>query len=295
MDSDLVLQLFRKINQHQDSGGRSPHKPLLVLMALAQLRNEGSSKLVFSDVETKLRELIEDYRPPRQSRAQPANPFTRLESTIWTLSEPVANDSARELRDRHVYGMFTPEVEAALKEDDKLAQAVARMLVDREFADTQMQEVLIATGLGDISIIAEDPADLPTDKKRSSKWPGLVLDAWNRTCAFCGYSGLLGHAPVGLEAAHLRWFKKGGPDELDNGLALCSLDHKLLDSGALGLTQDFRIRVSQGFVGIASAGQRVLDLHGKPLPVPRPGTPLPNLDHVEWHDQEVFRGPALTA
>lgn len=294
MNSEKVLELFKGINQHQDTGGRSPHKPLLVLLALAQLRNSGSSKLVFSEVEIKLKELIEDYRPPRQTPAKPANPFTRLESAVWQLSSPVTTDSARELREGHVYGSFTPEIESALRSDDSLAQSIARMLVDREFADTQMEEVLVATGLGDIRPFSDDQESPPTEKKRNSAWPNLILTAWNRTCAFCGYSGLLGHASVGLEAAHVRWFKKGGPDELDNGLALCSLDHKLLDSGALGITEDMRIRVSQGFVGIASAGQRVLDLHGKPIVSPKPGTLLPHKEHVRWHDQEVFRAPALT-
>jgi hypothetical protein len=34
---------------------------------------------------------------------------------------------------------------------------------------------------------------------------------------------------VGIEAAHVRWFAFDRPDALDNGLALCALDHKLFD------------------------------------------------------------------
>ena len=40
---------------------------------------------------------------------------------------------------------------------------------------------------------------------------------------------------VGLEAAHIRWWAADGPDEVDNAVALCSLHHKLLDRGAIGL------------------------------------------------------------
>jgi hypothetical protein len=37
-----------------------------------------------------------------------------------------------------------------------------------------------------------------------------------------------------------RWFAFDGPDTPDNGLALCSLHHKLFDLGALGLDQRLR-------------------------------------------------------
>jgi HNH endonuclease len=36
----------------------------------------------------------------------------------------------------------------------------------------------------------------------------------------------------GLEAAHIKWFQARGPDVVQNGLALCSLHHKIFDLGA---------------------------------------------------------------
>jgi putative restriction endonuclease len=167
------------------------------------------------------------------------------------------------------------------------------MLVDREFADSQMQDVLIATGLGDINITSGAEPEESEQRRRSPSWPRAILTAWNKTCAFCGYSGMLGAATVGLEAAHIRWFKKGGPDEMDNGLALCALDHKLLDTGVLGVSPDYRIRVARDCIGIASAGERILQLHGRRLTSPKPGTPLPNQAHLLWHAHQVFKAPAL--
>jgi putative restriction endonuclease len=38
-----------------------------------------------------------------------------------------------------------------------------------------------------------------------------------------------------------------GPDALHTGLALCALHHKLIDRGALGLTDDCRVRISSSF------------------------------------------------
>jgi hypothetical protein len=38
----------------------------------------------------------------------------------------------------------------------------------------------------------------------------MVLQAWDRQRAFCGYDGQLAGACAGLEAAHVRWFPSTG-------------------------------------------------------------------------------------
>ena len=50
---------------------------------------------------------------------------------------------------------------------------------------------------------------------------------------------------MGLEAAHIRWFAYGGPDEADNGLALCSFHHHALDRGGITISPELRVLVSQ--------------------------------------------------
>lgn len=118
-----------------------------------------------------------------------------------------------------------------------------------------------------------------------------VLKGWDECCAFCGYDGRLGSTPVGIEAAHVRWFNLGGPDDLDNGFALCSLHHKLFDRGALGLTPDMTVLVSPMFTARTEASKRVYDLHGRALQ-PRPGTLLPAERHRVWHEEQVFKATA---
>jgi len=99
----------------------------------------------------------------------------------------------------------------------------------------------------------------------------------------------------GVEAAHVRWFSFDGPDSLDNGLVLCVLlHHKLFDVAALGLDPALRIQVSMTFTARTPAGRALYDLHGRQLHL-RPGTTLPNLDHVRWHAREVFKGQPLAA
>jgi putative restriction endonuclease len=114
-------------------------------------------------------------------------------------------------------------------------------------------------------------------------------------CAFCGFDGALGRNPVGLEAAHLRWHSQDGPDEVNNGLALCSLHHTLFDLGVLGLTPALHIQVSQHYVARSEAGQTVDALHRQPITAPRPGWPGLDPDYVVWHGLQVFKRPAAQA
>jgi putative restriction endonuclease len=133
-----------------------------------------------------------------------------------------------------------------------------------------------------------------TPRRRNPGWRAAVLQAWDRQCAFCGYDGQLAGTSAGIDAAHVRWFTFDGPDDLDNGLALCALHHKLFDLGALGLDLDLRVQVSAVFTARTPAGRTVYELHERPL-TPRPGTITPSADHITWHTREVFKGKPLAA
>lgn len=68
----------------------------------------------------------------------------------------------------------------------------------------------------------------------------------------------------------------------------CSLHHKLLDRGVLGLGTDYRIKVSRHYTARTDAGRQVYELGGRVLQ-PRTSTPLPAPDHVTWHERQVFK------
>jgi putative restriction endonuclease len=249
-----VLDGFASLRQHQRGGQRSPHKPLLVLLALGRLAATGSSELPWSLVESELADLIAEFGPPsRTSRAQSAAyPFTGLRADgVWVLSQDVQMDLVGPLVSEHVTGRLEPAVEAALRGDPALIAAAARALVLTNFPETVAPDVLAEVGL-DPDAVLSAAVDLGDDRaamqrRRSPAWRAAVLQAWDRQCAFCGYDGQLSGASAGIDAAHVRWFTFGGPDDLDNGLALCALHHKLFDLGALGLDLNLRVLVSAVF------------------------------------------------
>jgi putative restriction endonuclease len=297
-DAEQVLDRLTSLRQHQQDGRRSPHKPLLVLLALGRLAATGSSATPWSVAETELARLIAEFGPPSRtgSAQSAAYPFTRLRADgVWTLDRDVPMDNVGPLR-AGVTGRLEASLEEALRSRPALIPAVARSLVDCHWPSTVAGDVLEAVGL-DLEESGEaiaPPQVTEEQRKRSRAWRDAVLEAWDRQGAFCGFDGQAGGVPVGIEAAHVHWFTLDGPDTLDNGLALCVLHHKLFDRGMLGLDDDLAVVVSRRYSARTPQGRAVYDLHGHRL-APRPGTVPPAEPHVLWHRGQVFQGQPLAA
>jgi putative restriction endonuclease len=164
------------------------------------------------------------------------------------------------LPSQHVAGRLEPGVESALRGDPALIRTVARALALSNFLETVAPDVLAAAGLDPDAVLsaADNLGDdrAAVRRRRSPAWRTAVLQAWDRQCAFCGYDGQLAGASAGIDAAHVRWFTFDGPDDLDNGLALRALHHKLFDLGAIGLDLSLRALVSAVFLLVRQqAGQ----------------------------------------
>lgn len=298
VDEGSALERLTALRQYQGDGKRAPHKPLLVLLALGQLASAGSSSMPWSLVEERLGDLLAEFgTSTTKGASSAAYPFTRLRSDgVWQLSRDVPNDNVGPLNAEPIVGHFTADIEQEFLRSHELLNAVARALVESQFPPTIAPDVLAAVGL-DPDVVFGAPASNATlvqVRRRDPNWRRQIVAAWDRSCAFCGFDGALGGAPVGVEAAHVRWFTFDGPDDLDNGLALCSLHHKLLDRGAIGLQDPGTVIVSAAFSAVGAVGRAVYELHGRELR-PRPGTVLPALEYVHWHRREVFKGNPLAA
>ncbi len=138
---EQVLDRFRSLRQHQQSGRRSPHKPLLVLLALGQVARNGSSALAWQEAQPALADLVAEFGPVSKTpRAQSAAyPFTRLRSDgVWLLDTDVPMDNVGPLsgaaaaytslseaeaelgglgKEPGVTGRLDPQLEAALSAD----------------------------------------------------------------------------------------------------------------------------------------------------------------------------------
>jgi putative restriction endonuclease len=302
---DELLNALTTLRRAQIGNRRAPHKPLLVLWLLGRFAATGSTVVMYDEAEEPVSRLINDFGPPVMSpsraKERAAMPFVHLERTLWDLRDqdgnaigPNAPERGSALRTVGAHGGLHPHIEHLLTGPDTLA-ASARLLVDQHFTPALKTAICSAVGL-DLAGL-EDAAHHPSAKKRPRRagFVEEVLHAYAYACTFCGFDGALGRSPVGLEAAHVRWHSQDGPDEVSNGLALCSLHHTLFDLGVLGLTPNLRIQVSQSYVTRSPAGRTVDALHGQPITAPSPGRPAIDPRHIIWHGLQVFKRPAAQA
>lgn len=282
------------------NGVRAPHKPLLLLYVLGLLQRSGSNTPVaFTDVELPLNELLTEFGPPRRTSA--GYPFHHLTTDgLWVVrtragdGSPGANLGA--LRSSGATGALHPAFAAALLADPELLKRIAHRLLDANFPATLHEDIAEQVGLDLTGEIAGRATSTRAKNRRSREFRDQILLAYEMRCAMCGWDARLGSVAVGLEAAHVRWFNIGGPDEPANGLCLCSLHHKLLDTGVLGLTPEHTLAVSAHFVGGGALAQEfVFSLLGKEIAEPMTGFPAVADAHISWHAAEVFRAPARIA
>lgn len=294
------------LRRAQIGNRRAPHKPLLMLWLLGRMTAVGSTAVTYDEAEAPVSRLINDFGPAvtnrSRARERAAMPFVHLERQLWDLRDhdgqavgPDAPERGTWLLNKGAHGRLRPEVEALLADPGTLA-AAARLLLEQHFTPALEAPICDAVGL-DLTGL-DEVVYIPAERKRRKRRAGFaeeVLHAYAYACAFCGFDGALGRNPVGLEAAHVRWHSQDGPDEVSNGLALCSLHHTLFDLGVLGLLPDLRIQVSQLYVARSTAGQAVDALHGQPVATPRPGRPTIDPRYVLWHGKQVFKRPGAHA
>jgi putative restriction endonuclease len=302
MTPDDLRRRVATLRTNVHRGRRAPHKPLLLLWALARFA-EGHERLAYARLEPAVNALLDDFGPPYRTTAD--MPFWHLQSDgVWVVEDADALPPGKgqkkplvtTLREREAVGSLAPDVRALLRDHPELVGELAGLLLDH-FPRTYHEDLLHAVGWEARArpIVGETPSRYRTSRRpRDPDFRARVLDAYDAQCAVCGFSATLADHLVGLDAAHIQWHSEDGPDETANGLALCVLHHTLFDRGAFTLSVDPERRVEVAVLAKAPAASSalLLDLHGQPLRRPSDDGEAPDSAFVRWHRSEVFRKPA---
>ncbi len=284
MNLQHLISSIHSIRMWSSGGQRAPHKPLLILLALGRLQQQ-QTKLAFADIKEQLASLIEEFGPPRKV-IHPQYPFVRLTiDGIWQINKDysgVSSDpSSRRLEEDNVIGEFTPEVLACLQQDTIAIPRIAQEVLDANFPDTLHDDILTAVGLN-------IHFDISKRRRRDAKFRERVLEAYRYQCAICGTGIRMKNAIVALEAAHIKWHQAHGPDEVENGLALCSIHHKLLDVGAFTINHNHEVLVSPKANG-AGIDTILIKYQHQRISEPQLTHQYPKPEFLDWHVQEVFK------
>lgn len=288
MNAEELRKLFSNINTWKRNGERAPHKPLLILYALGRLDRKEPRLVSYAQVKENLKHLLAEFGPPRPNHVA-RYPFLRLANDgIWQVAGKKNIDTKRDwsdhtLLENETQGGFTEEVYARLSKDRKLIREVASILLGQNFPETMHEDILHEVGL-----------DLETTGKliRNPQFRERILKAYEYKCAVCGFNVRLGNILVAVEAAHIKWHQAGGPDQEENGIAFCTMHHKLFDRGVFTLSESLQFQVAETAHGTEGFDEWLMRYHGKEIRPPQSPLYRPKDAYINWHLREVFRGPA---
>lgn len=285
LNSLKLKERIRNLSIWKRGDERAPHKPLLILLTLGQLKAKRPRLLSYKEIRETLKKLLSEFGPIRQTY-HPEQPFVRMVNDgIWDLNTTVerSNIKDRWLVNHEVTGGFNEEVYSLLNNDETLIREIAEILLHKHFPATIHDDILTSVGL-DFNV---------TDKKaRDPKFREKILRAYEYSCAVCGFNVRLGSNLIAVEAAHIKWHHVGGPDSEDNGVALCAMHHKLFDRGVFTLTTSGKFLVAEGAHGTSGFEDWLMRYHGREIRSPIRPEYHPRDSFVYWHSKEVFREPA---
>lgn len=305
-----VFAAFDDIRRAQRAGVYAPHKPLLILLALARVQRNEPRLVEFAAIDAPLQSLLAEFGPSSAAKSR-HYPFWHLatdgQGALWDLHGPrellmrpaAATPPLGELRTHHVLGGFPEDVDHALRHVPGLLEAVAARVLDMCFPATLHADIAAAVGLSlDQAMTVHAGEQAPPDYitvERRRRDPGFrerVLRAYEYRCCVCGFDLRIGQLSAGLEAAHIQWHHVGGPDVEPNGLALCALHHKLFDLGAFTVEpSEHRVVFSQHAIARDRSSQGELRHHGQPMLAPQQVDMRPAPGFLAWNLKNVFKTP----
>lgn len=306
MDEREFLQRIGAIRFARPDGMRAPHKPLLLLLALARVQ-QGLSRLgqYEREVRDRLSRLLRDFGPAR-AKVNPQFPFWHLQNDgLWEIPDEdlaqirgglgskgwSASPTDGALVEQRVRGGFPETVHRLLASRPDLVQHAAQAILNAHFPAT------LHTAIRDsVGVSLAHATGLPHPPQVDTKFRHAVLNAYGNRCAVCDLDLCIEDTPLALEAVHICWHTAGGPDDTSNGLALCTLHQHTFDRGAIGLEHcsgdDFCVVVSTTIHGQRKNSrslQGLRQLHRRALRLPWQRDQAPRPAHVDWHRHQVFR------
>jgi len=293
MNKEEIRQRIDSLNVWKRGSQRAPHKPLLLLYAMGRCLRGNERMISYANIDRDLKKLLAEFGPSRKSY-HPEYPFWHLQTDgIWELGNAEqtemrafgADPKKSELLKHHVYGGLPYDVYRQLKSDRNFFADIAARILESSFPASIHEDILQAVGL-DMENMAS------TARIRDPRFRDRILTAYEYQCAVCGFNVRVGDSLVALEAAHIKWHQAGGPDIENNGIALCSMHHKLFDRGAFTISGDMKMRVSEIAHGTHGFNEWLMAYHDKEIRPPQRPAYYPEPKYVDWHVKEVFKGYA---
>lgn len=236
-----------KIKMHKSGAVISLHKPLLLLLVIADVIHGKKNEFAFKDIEEHLKHLLSRYGLKNTKSLKPEYPFVYLGSspTLWKCSIDRSMlkhpDAVTRAEAMNGIGKLEDNFYAYLQDQEK-AKAIIWQLIDSYWPEAYHQDIMRDLGIdGIMNTVILQANEKP---RRGRLFVEEVLDHYERKCAICGQSIRLGDALIGIDACHVKPIQHFGDDHITNGMALCKIHHWALDRGAISISEDYQLLIS---------------------------------------------------
>jgi putative restriction endonuclease len=123
---------------------------------------------------------------------------------------------------------------------------------------------------------------------RNRQFRKRVLDVYDRRCALTGMKLINGGGRAEAQAAHIMSVEAGGPDVVNNGIALSGTVHWMFDRGLISLSDQGDILLSGAINDVEGVYKLIYSDRRARLPLS--AAARPNSRYLEWHRRERFYG-----
>jgi putative restriction endonuclease len=292
VDADELRRRFNSLTVWRRGGERAPHKPLLVIYAIARLLRGETRMVEYAEVDRDLGNLLLEFGPPRQS-VHPEYPFWRLQNDeLWELSRAEGLSTRRgntdakksELLAHYVQGGFTTEVQDELARNKSLAAAVVQDLLAANFPATLHQDILDAVGIDSSSRCETRYCSQPGVS--GARAPGIRIQLRGLRLRRPARNDSRG---LGGSAYQMASSRRAGQGVQRFGPMYDA--SQTLRPRRFTLSENMVVIVSENANGTKGFQEWVIAFHGQAIRPPQRPTYYPDTDAVQWHVREVFKGP----
>jgi putative restriction endonuclease len=183
----------------------------------------------------------------------------------------------------------------ALSEDDFaaiIAESLSETLAPQNAERLNLSPTTVAQAIADLHAppgqdLARRVEQILTNRAiRDANFRGLVCDAYEGRCAVTNLRILDGGNNPEAQAAHIWAVAAGGPDVVQNGIALSATVHWLFDRHLITIGDDHRLIVAQ--TKVPREFQAVYARHGMLLHLPVTAADRPHPSFLEKHRAIFF-------
>ena len=281
-----------KIKVNKSGAVVSLHKPLLLLLTIADVIQAKSNEFKFKEIEDHLKLLLSKYGLKNTKALKPEYPFVYLGSSpnLWkcSIDKSILKNPNSVTR--------AEALEAVAKFEDNFysylqniqqAKLLVWQLLNEFWPEAYHEDLLRDLGLD--GLLNETIAQEVQKQRRGRLFVEEVLDSYERQCAICNQSIRLGDALIGIDACHVKPIQHFGDDHITNGIALCKIHHWALDRGAISISENRDLLISPKLNG-SRINEYFHEFAQKPIFLPRNSSYHLNEENVSYHRTYVFEG-----